>query len=184
MQEETSPPDAPTKRMFSWARNSTIYRLERRMHTEKQLFDAIARKSREKFADITDEQVKALAEAAVKFAHDNRAIDDTAYAGIKSRSAMRSGKSKRAVARTLTQKGIARETAETAVAEMDDLYAALVLARKRAFGPFRKVDMDDKRKAKELSAFARAGFGFDISRTVLAMPLDEAEDALEAGRHL
>ena len=67
---------------------------------------------------------------------------------------------------------------------MDDLFSAVVLARKRAFGPFRKVELDDKRKAKEFSAFARAGFSFDIARKALAMPLDEAEDVLDTGRHL
>lgn len=178
-----SPSDTPTPRMFSWARNSTIYRLERRMHTEKQLFDAISRKAREKFEDITDVQVRALADRAVKFAYDINALDDKAYAEISSRSGMRSGKSKRAVAQKLSQKGIARDTAAAAVADMDDFHAALVLARKRAFGPFRKVELDDKRKAKELSAFARAGFGFEIGKTILAMPIEEAEEALDAGRH-
>ena len=64
MQDETTTGDTPTPRMLSWARNSTVYRIERRMHTERQLFDAIARKAREKFEDITDAQVKALADAA------------------------------------------------------------------------------------------------------------------------
>lgn len=184
MQDETTPTDTPTPRMFSWARNSTIYRIERRMHTEKQLFDAISRKAREKFEDITDTQVRALADSAVKFAYDNKALDDKAFAEISSRSGMRSGRSRRAVAQKLSQKGVAKETAATAVAEMDDLYAAVVLARKRAFGPFRKVELDDKRKAKELSAFGRAGFGFDLGKTVFTMTREEAEDILDAGRHL
>jgi regulatory protein len=71
-----------------------------------------------------------------------------------------------------------------AAAEVDDLYAAVVLARKRAFGPFRKVALDEKRKGKELSAFARGGFGFDIGKTVFGMSLSEAEEILEKGRHL
>ena len=182
--DDDTPSDTPTPRMFSWARNSTIYRLGRRMHTEKQLFDAIARKAREKFEDISEAQVKALADAAVKFAYDNKALDDTAFAEMSSRSGMRSGRSKRAVVQRLSQKGIAKETAAAAVAEMDDLYAAVVLARKRAFGPFRKVELDDKRKAKEFAALARGGFGFETGRRALAMTLEEAEEVLEAGRHL
>ena len=182
--EDDTPLDAPTPRMFAWARNSTIYRIERRMHTEKQLFDAIARKAREKFEGIGEAQVKALAEAAVTFAYDNKALDDRTYAEIGSRSGMRSGRSKRAVLQKLSQKGIDRETATAAVAGMDDLYAAVVLARKRAFGPFRKVELDERRKAKEVSAFARGGFGFEIARQVLAMTREEAEAVLDAGRHL
>jgi regulatory protein len=180
LQDDTTAPDAPSPRMAAWARNSTIYRLGRSMHTEKQLFDAISRKAREKFDDITDAQVKALADSAVKFGYDINALDDRAYAETSSRSGMRSGKSRRAVSQKLTQKGVARDTAAAATAEIDDFYAALVLARKRAFGPFRKVPLDDKRKAKELSAFARAGF--DIGKTILSIPIEDAEEALEAGR--
>ena len=94
MTEETIPSDVPTPRMLSWARNSTIYRLERRMMTEKQLFDAITRKAKEKFEDISAAQLKAVADFAVNFAYDNKAIDDSAYAKISTRSAVRSGKSK------------------------------------------------------------------------------------------
>ena len=170
--------------MFSWARNSTIYRIEKRMHTEKQLFEAISRKAREKFEGISAAQVKALADSAVQFAYDNKALDDTAFAEISTRSGTRSGKSKRAIAQKLSQKGVAKETIAAVVAEADDLQAAVALARKRAFGPFRKGDLDEKRKAKELSAFARAGFSFDIGKRVFEMSLDDAEEALDAGRGL
>ncbi|MGK6314720.1 recombination regulator RecX [Neorhizobium sp. DT-125] len=184
MDEQEPQSDTLTPRMLSWARNSAIYRLERRMHTEKQLFNAILRKALQKFENITEAQAKALADAAVKFAHGHKALDDVAYAEISTRSGMRGGRSKRAIALRLSQKGVAGETVAAAVAEADDLYAALVLARKRAFGPFRKGELDEKRKAKELSAFARAGFSFEIGKRVFEMPLDEAEEALASGRPL
>lgn len=170
--------------MLSWARNSTIYRLERRMLTEKELSDAIARKAREKFESIDEAQVRALAEFAVAFAYENRALDDTTYAAASTRSAVRSGKSRRAIAQRLSRKGIAKDTLETALGEADDLLAALNLARKRAFGPFRKVKLDEKRKAKELSAFARAGFSFEIGKRVFAMSREEAEEVLPAPHRL
>jgi regulatory protein len=165
--------------MLSWARNSAIYRLQRQMLTEKQLFDAIARKAKQKFEDISPEQVKALAESAVKFGYDNRALDDVAYAEIATRSGIRSGRSKRAIAQRLSIKGIDRETASAALEDVtDDLYAAVVFARKRAFGPFRKGDLDEKRMGKELSAFARGGFGFSLGKRVFEMSPQEADDIL------
>lgn len=172
------PSDQPTPSMLSWAKNSTIYRIERQMLTEKQLADAIRRKAKAKFEGITEEQVRACADFALKFAHDVGALDDTAYAGIATRSGVRSGRSKRAIAQKLAVKGIDRETASAALEEADDLYAAVVMARKRAFGPFRKTDLDEKRQAKELSAFARGGFGFDLARKVFAMTLGDAEEVL------
>jgi regulatory protein len=182
MTDETVSSDIPTPRMLSWARNSTVYRLERRMMTEKQLFDAIARKAKEKFEDISAAQLKAVADFAVKFAYDNNVLDDSAYAEISTRSAVRGGKSKRAIAQKLAAKGVSSDKVEVALEEADDLYAAAIFARKRAFGPFRRVELDEKRKAKELSAFARNGFSFDIGRKVFDMSFEDAEEVILAGR--
>lgn len=184
MTDETVPSEIPTSRMLSWARNSTVYRLERRMMTEKQLFDAIARKAKEKFEDISAAQLKAVADFAVKFAYDNKVLDDSAYAEISTRSAVRGGKSKRAIAQKLAAKGVSSDKVEVALEEADDLYAAAIFARKRAFGPFRRVELDEKRKAKELSAFARNGFSFDIGRKVFDMSFEDAEEVILAGRSL
>lgn len=172
------PSDTPTPRMLTWAKNSTMYRLGRQMLTEKQLSDAIRRKAKEKFEDITEPQIRACAEFAVKLAYDVGGLDDKSYAEVATRSSVRSGRSKRAIAQRLAHKGIARETVTMALEEADDLYAAVVLARKRAFGPFRKIDLDEKRQAKELSAFARGGFGFDLAKRVFAMSLEDAEEIL------
>ena len=182
MTDETVPSDSPTPRMLSWARNSTIYRLERRMMTEKQLFDAITRKAREKFDEISAGQIKAVADFAVKFAYDNKLIDDNAYAEISTRSAVRGGKSKRAIAQKLAAKGVASDKAQAALEGADDLYAATIFARKRAFGPFRRDELDDKRKAKELSAFARNGFSFEIGKKVFEMSFEDAEEVILSGR--
>jgi regulatory protein len=176
------PSDVPTPRMLTWAKNSTLYRLERQMLTEKQLSDSIRRKAKEKFDGITEAQIGACADFGVKFAYELGALDDTAYAGIATRSGVRSGRSKRAIAQRLAAKGIDRETVAVALEEADDLYAAVVMARKRAFGPFRRIDLDEKRQAKELSAFARGGFGFDLAKKVFAMSLEDAEEVLDSRR--
>ncbi|MFK3691615.1 recombination regulator RecX [Agrobacterium tumefaciens] len=168
----------PTSRMLSWARNSALYRLEQRMMTEKQLRDAIMRKARVKFETISTAQVRALGDFAVRFAYDIKALDDTAFAEITVRSGQRSGKSKRGLAQKLQLKGVDRETAAVALQETDDLIAAINFARKRAFGPFRRVEFDEKRKAKEFSAFARNGFSFEIGSKVMSMTTEEAENIL------
>jgi regulatory protein len=176
--------DLPTKRMLSWARNSTLYRLGRRMMSERELSDAISRKARTKFEDISDAQVKAVAAAAVAFAYEIGGLNDTTYAEVRTRSGVRSGKSKKAIAQKLSVKGISRETAQVALAESNDLVAAAVFARKRGFGPFRRSELDEKRKVKELSAFARNGFAFEIGRKVFHMEREEAEDIILSGTML
>lgn len=178
--EEQTAAEAPTPRMLAWSRNSALYRLSRRMMTERELSDAIARKAKQKFEDISEAQVKALSAAAVEFGRTMLALDDTAYAQIRARSSARSGKSKRAIGRKLIEKGVDREIVKQALEDTDDFLSALVFARKRAFGPYRRpdVEVDDKRQAKEFSAFARNGFSFEIGRKVMAMDRDEAEEIL------
>jgi regulatory protein len=168
----------PTPRMLAWTRNATLSRLERRMMTERELSEAIVKKARTKFEGISDEQLHAVAAAAVALAYEQKALDDGAYARQKTETAVRNGKSKRFIAQTLSAKGVDTEVAASALQDTDDLYAAVVFARKRGFGPFRRGDADDKRKAKELSALARSGFGFTIGNAVFDMSQDEADAVL------
>lgn len=180
MSDDQTPPDTPTARMLSWARNSTIYRLERGMMTERQLFDAIVRKAKQKFEDITETQLKAVAESAVTFACEHGGLNDATYAEVSTRSGVRRGRSKRRIAQSLSQKGVDREVITAALDEADELLAAVVFARKRAFGPFRRGDVDRVGGTKEMAAFARNGFSFDTGRTVLGMSREEAEDVASA----
>ncbi|KWV56176.1 recombinase RecX [Rhizobium altiplani] len=180
MSDDEARPDVPSARMLSWARNSTIYRLERRMMTERQLFDAIIRKTKQKFENITEMQLRAVADSAVAFAHENGGLNDTTYAEVSTRSAVRSGRSKRRIAQTLSQKGVDREIITAALDEADELLAAVVFARKRAFGPFRRGDADRERSAREMAAFGRNGFSFETGKTVLSMSHEEAEDLVIA----
>jgi regulatory protein len=170
---------APTARMLAWAKNSAAYRLSRRMMTERELTNAIIRKATEKFEPINDAQLAALAQAAVDFGRHVGALDDKAYAEVKVRSAVRVGKSKRVIARKLQEKGVDTQTAAEALEDANDYLAAAAFARKRAFGPYRRVMLDEKRLAKELSAFARNGFSFELAKRVLSMSRDEVEAALE-----
>lgn len=180
MADDDAHSDIPTARMLSWARNSTIYRLERRMMTERQLSDAIARKARQKFESITDAQARVVADAAVKFAYELGGLNDVAYAEISARSGVRNGRSKRLIAQKLSAKGIDRETVVATLEETDDLPAAVIFARKRGFGPFRRDGAAGDRQAKEIAAFARNGFGFALAKTVIGMSRDEADDVLAA----
>ena len=48
-----------------------------------------------------------------------------------------------------------------------DLVAAAKLARKKSIGPFRKKELNDKTKNKELGILSRAGFSYNIVKQVL-----------------
>lgn len=169
-------PAGPTPRMLAWAKNSSLYRLNRRMMTEHELFEALRRKSLTKFEDLSEEIARALAAYGVQFCKEHGFLDDRQYAEIKTGNAVRSGRSRRRIARDLGLKGVARPLIEEALEEVDDLKSAIAFARKRAFGPFRKVDADEKRRAKEFAAFARNGFSGSIARRVVDLRDDELDE--------
>ncbi|SMC67983.1 regulatory protein RecX [Rhizobium sp. RU36D] len=177
--DDENPDVLPTPRMLAWARNSAAYRLSRKMMTERELATAIERKARQKFEGISASQLAALSAAAIDFGRQMLVLDDNTYAEVKVRSAVSSGRSKRVIAQKLAQKGVARDIVEEKLADTDDLRAALIFARKRAFGPFARKVVDDISRNKALAAFARQGFGFSLGARVMAMDLEEAQAVLE-----
>ncbi|MCJ8518278.1 regulatory protein [Pseudorhizobium tarimense] len=168
----------PTPRMLAWAKNSAAYRLSRRMMTEHELADTIRRKAKQKFEDISQAQMDVLAQTAVDFGHRAGALDDQSYAEVKVRSGIRVGKSKRLIARKLKEKGVPAQTATEALQEADDHIAAIAFARKRAFGPYRRAPLNEKRLSKEMSAFARNGFSLELAKKVIDTDVDDADEAL------
>lgn len=177
-ESEQDQPTGVTPRMLAWSRNSALYRLSRRMMSERELSDAIKRKARQKFEDISDEDLQVLANSALEFGKTLGALDDQNYAETKVRSGVRGGRSKRMIQRKLQEKGVAPETASIALEDADDVQAALAYARKRGFGPYRRGEADDKRLTKELSSMARQGFSLDICRRVVALDRDDADEMM------
>jgi regulatory protein len=172
---------AVTPRMLSWAKNSTLYRLSRRMMSERELADAIKRKARQKFEGISSEDLQRLATTALEFGRTLGALDDRNYAETKVRTGVRSGRSKRLIQRKLQEKGVDSETVSIALEDADDLRAALAYARKRGFGAYRRGEADEKRITKELSSMARQGFSLDLCRRVVALDREEAEETMGGG---
>ena len=104
-------------------------------------------------------------------------IDDAAYAQSRATGLLRAGRSRRAVTARLAAKGVSGDLARAALPEDPDaeLDAALVLARKRRIGPFRRGEAPDPAgKRRELAMLARAGFPQPIAARALAMEAEEA----------
>jgi regulatory protein len=108
-------------------------------------------------------------------------LNDAAFAESRARGLALSGRSRRVIAMRLMAKGIDPDQAREALPEMEggELVSALILARKRRIGPFRKAEPDRNR---ELGVLARAGFPRDVALRALAMEAEEAEDIIRAAR--
>ena len=106
------------------------------------------------------------------------AVNYTAYADSRARSLSRAGRSRRAAGAQLMAKGVDPAIVQSVLPDnaQTELAAALVLARKRRIGPFRRsAAPDEAARRRELGVLARAGFGQDIARRALAMDADQAE---------
>jgi regulatory protein len=100
-------------------------------------------------------------------------VDDQRFAEARAATLRRRGRSARAVAATLTAKGVGRELAARAssVGDEEELTAARKAARRKRLGPWSRGDRAVSRQ-KDLAAMARAGFSITVARAVI----DGAED--------
>lgn len=99
-------------------------------------------------------------------------VDDGKFAQAAARTLHGRGKSRRMIAMQLRGKGLAADDVQDALAsldaepELDDRAAALALAKRRRLGPFRREGRVEMRQ-KDLQAMMRAGFPFDLARSVI-----------------
>lgn len=109
-------------------------------------------------------------------------LDDRAYAAQKAASLRRRGSSRYAIRGKLALKGVAGTLIDATLAgesETTELAAACALVRRRRLGPLRAVAQRAAHRDKDLAALARAGFGLDLARRVLAAADEAALAALE-----
>lgn len=107
------------------------------------------------------------------------AVNDATYAEARVRGLVRAGRSRRAVAAHLATKGVPAEVAQAALPDDPEaeLAAALLQARRRHIGPFRRdgTEPDPEARRQELAALARAGFSGEVAGRALRMAPDAAE---------
>lgn len=127
------------------------------------------------------EQTAALVEALVERYCGSGLLDDRAYAAARVSWLHRRGESAVKIRARLAAKGVDSTVAAEAVLALraetadPDLAAACAFARRRRLGPYRRAAADP---ARELGAFARAGFGRRVADRVLACADIEAVEAL------
>lgn len=108
-------------------------------------------------------------------------VDDAAYASAKTGSLLRRGFGMRRVRQALHAAGIdetGRDSATPSLAEQRR--AALLMARKRRFGPFGSQAPDRTAREKQLAAMLRAGHPLDSARELVNAPSIEAAEAWAA----
>ena len=99
-------------------------------------------------------------------------VDDAAFALSKARSLTTRGYGAGRVRQSLHAAGIGEEDGAGArdLAAASAVAAAVKFARRRGLGPFGTQGLDPRGREKALSAMIRAGHGFALAKTILALP--------------
>lgn len=99
-------------------------------------------------------------------------VDDAAFALSKARSLTQRGYGGRRVGQALRQAGISDDDGEgaRALALAEAAESALRFARRRAIGPFAKVDADRAVRERWLAAMIRAGHDLALARRIILWP--------------
>ncbi len=147
--------------------------------TQAKLRDYLRRKLRERgWNGEGSPPVDALVERYVALGY----VDDEAWARMKAGSLLRRGYGARRVGEALHVAGIGEELRDDfRPGEREQRQAALVLARRRRFGPFAVRALDRAVKEKQVAAMMRAGHRLDIARQIVdADDPDAAEEWVES----
>lgn len=95
-------------------------------------------------------------------------IDDAGFARARAEGLRRRGYGARRVEQALVLAGIGEDDRRTAAAgEAAARRAALVMARKRGFGPFGPQEPDRAHREKQIAAMLRAGHALDSARRLV-----------------
>lgn len=154
--------------------------LARYASSAENLRRVLMRRVRRRFPEMEREAAASIAALVARYL-ETGLIDDAAYATGRAQSLHRRGESIAKIRSRLAAKGVAPTIAEEAVAALRaadidaDLAAACAFARRRRLGPYRRGAAD---RARELGAFARAGFSRRIAEAVLACGDPEAAEAM------
>ena len=135
--------------------NRALNILSRRDHSEKELFDKLARADGEKAAASAVEKIKALCY-----------IDDERYAtALAKELAERKGKSERAIMSELVYRGIDRNTAENAISSLtlDECDKINILLN----GKYRRKLETEKGRQQVFNALLRLGYGYGEIRSAM-----------------
>jgi regulatory protein len=164
----------PRKATAQSLRNAALFYLQRYATSAENLRRVLKRRVERaalEYGSDVQEGAGFVNEIIIRY-RETGLLDDLVYAKAQTQSLRRRGNSLRMIFARLQAKGVAREDIELALTELDlsvtdaDLSAAIIIARRRRFGPWRLSDRADRRM-RDLAALARRGFSYAVSKQVI-----------------
>ncbi|PCJ99878.1 MAG: RecX family transcriptional regulator [Zetaproteobacteria bacterium] len=177
----------PRKISETYLHNAGLYYLERFAASKKHFIFVLTRKVKRSCMHHTDQDYDtccAMVNVIADKFERTGLLDDNLYTSGLVSSLRRKGKSRNAIISKMHMKGIAPEKTLEALETLDneqhdntqdaEIKAALRLAKKKKLGPY-FIDKEANIK-KALGVFARAGFSYQIAKSVLDMDDDDIHD--------
>ena len=128
-------------------------------------------KSKREVSEIIDEILENL--------EKNKILNDELYSDSKARMFLRRGYSLNKINQSLRNKGIGNEHIKNSIDKIKedkiepDFVSAIKLCKKRRIGALRPGSNRELFYKKDMGILARGGFGFELSKRVLGLPLEE-----------
>jgi regulatory protein len=184
---------SPRRPDVTTLRAAALAHLARFATTEAGLTRVLERKVQSWARTCTDDPEGVAATAAesrswikeiVRRLAESGAVSDAVFANTRAQALARAGRSRRAIGAHLATRGVPAPLAAAALPENPsyDVIAALIHARKRRLGPWRRLDASPEVLRRELGSLARAGFAHDIASRALRTDRETAEAAIDAFR--
>ena len=170
--------------------NKALHYLGRYASTEARLKEVLGRFAKRKMADEDPQRMGKLIDDMIKTCRDKGYVNDQVFAEQKTASLRRQGASRLQIKRKLYERGVADPVINQAISDYDDdhdhdveISAALIYARKRRLGPYRKppigqTEMKDGWRDRHYASLARAGYSAKTVGIIMALEDSEAAEAL------
>lgn len=171
--------------------NKAVHYLSRYTTSRHKLAQILRRYASRKLEEHDPQDINAAIQQTLNKCSQLGYIDDRQFAVTTARSQRRFGRSQAAIKQRLRQHALDDGIIEQALAEADediidgDLKAAIRFAQRRRLGPFAnrtsgsQQNLDSqRRRQRDLGAFARAGFSMTTSLKILEIDDPDTIEAL------
>ena len=161
-------------------RNFAYSYLEKYSPSKQQLTTYLFKKLIKKKQNITNKkEIFNLIDIVISSLVNQKLLSDKYYSDAKSKAFLRKGYSLNKIRYNLIKKGIDDKYIKASISKIKekesdpDFFSAIKLCKRRRIGPSRDENNRPLFYKKDISILARSGFGYELSKKILAIPKDE-----------
>ena len=154
--------------------------LEKYSSSKQQLTTYLFKKLIRKKQNITSKkEIFNLIDIVISSLVNQKLLSDKYYSDAKSKAFLRKGYSLNKIRYNLIRKGIDNKYIKASISKIKekesdpDFFSAIKLCKRRRIGPSRDENNRPLFYKKDISLLARSGFGYELSKKILAIPKDE-----------